>query len=85
MNSTGNAGLDGFLDAIAVRLAAHLHKSGEPRLMSVKDAAAYIGRSPKALWHLIAKGAIPSIREGNRVHLDRADLDQWIELRKTKR
>ena len=43
-----------------------------------------IDRSPKALRHLIAKGDIPAVREGNRIHLDRADLDQWIELRKTR-
>jgi excisionase family DNA binding protein len=85
VNSTGNAGLDGLLDAIAARLAAHLHKSGEPRLMNVNEAATYIGRTPKALRHMIANGTIPEVRQGARVHLDRADLDQWIELRKAKR
>jgi len=53
--------------------------------MSVNEAAAYIGRTPKALRHMIAAGAVPDVREGSRVHLDRADLDQWIELRKAKR
>lgn len=82
MNSTGNAGLDALADAIAVRVAARLHKSEEPRLMSVNEAAAYIGRTPKALRHMIASGSIPVVREGSRLHLDRVDLDQWIELRK---
>jgi excisionase family DNA binding protein len=85
LNSTGNTGLDALVDAIAARVAARLNKSEEPRLMSVNEAAAYIGRTPKALRHMIAAGAVPDVREGSRVHLDRADLDQWIELRKAKR
>ena len=85
MNSTGNVGLDALADAIAVRVAARLNQATEPRLMNVKEAAAYIGRTPKALWHMIANGTIPCVREGSRVHLDRADLDRWIEMRKTKR
>jgi excisionase family DNA binding protein len=85
MNSTGNLGLDVLADAIAARLAARLNQSAEPRLMNVKEAAAYIGRTPKALWHMIAGGTIPCVREGSRVHLDRPDLDRWIEMRKTKR
>jgi len=82
MNSTGNLGLDALADAIAARVATQLSKSEEPRLMTVDRAAEYIGRSPKALRHLIANGALPAVREGTRVHLDRADLDRWIELRK---
>jgi len=85
MNGTGNLGLDILADAIAARVAARLNQSAEPRLMNVKEAAAYIGRTPKALWHMIGGGAISCVREGSRVHLDRADLDRWIEMRKTKR
>jgi excisionase family DNA binding protein len=85
VNSTGNTGLDVLADAIAARVAARLNKSEEPRLMSVNEAAAYIGRTSKALRHMIGGGTIPVVREGSRLHLDRADLDQWIELRKVKR
>jgi excisionase family DNA binding protein len=84
VNSTGNSGLDALVDAIAARVAARLHKSEEPRLMSVDEAAVYIGRTPKALRHMIAGGTVPAVREGSRVHLDRADLDQWVEMRKVK-
>jgi excisionase family DNA binding protein len=59
-----------------------LNQSQNPRLLSVAAAANYISRTPNALRHLIANGTIPSIREGSRVHLDRADLDRWIEMRK---
>jgi excisionase family DNA binding protein len=85
VNSSGNAGLDALADAIAARVAAQLNKSEEPRLMSVNEAAVYISRTPKALRHMIASGAMPAVREGSRVHLDRTDLDQWIEMRKVKR
>lgn len=84
VNSTGNLGLDVLADAIALRVAARINQAREPRLLSVNEAAAYIGRTPKALRHMIAHGAIPAVREGSRVHLDRADLDRWVELRKTK-
>jgi excisionase family DNA binding protein len=80
---TGNSGLDAFADALAERIAARLNAGRQPRLLSVTDAAKYIGRTPKALRHMIANGAISTIREGGRIHLDRADLDRWIELRRT--
>ena len=85
MTSTGNLGLDALADAIAERILARLHQTEQPRLLSVVEAAAYLGRTPKALRHLIASGAIPAVREGSRVHLDRADLDRWVEMRKTQR
>jgi excisionase family DNA binding protein len=83
--TTGNLGLDALADAIAERVLARLHQPDAPRVMSVAAAAAYVGRSQKAIRHLIAKGALPAIREGSRVHLDRCDLDTWVDLRKTGR
>ena len=85
MPTTGNPGLDGLVDAIADRILARLHQTEQPRLLSVDEAATYLGRTPKALRHMIANGIIPAVREGSRVHLDRADLDRWVEMRKTQR
>ena len=82
--STGNSGLDVLADAIAERVLARLHQSEQPRLLSVNEAAAYIGRTSKALRHMIADGSVPAVREGSRIHLDRTDLDGWIEMRKCK-
>jgi excisionase family DNA binding protein len=76
MTSTGNLGLDTLADAIAERILARLHQTEQPRLLTVDEAAAYVGRTSKALRHMIANGAIPSVREASRVHLDRADLDR---------
>src|ERR1039457_5764126 len=59
-------------------------KHGQSRsVLDVRAAADYIGRSPSALRHLIAKGAIPCVRRDGRVQLDRQDLDNWVELSKT--
>jgi hypothetical protein len=83
MISTGNQGLDALADAIAGRVLARLHESDQPRLLNVNEAA-YIGRTPKALRHMISVGSVPAVREGTRLHLDRADLDRWIEMRKCR-
>ena len=48
-------------------------------LLSIKEAAAYLGRTPYSSQHLIADKAIPVVRVGRRVHLHRKDLDEWIE------
>jgi excisionase family DNA binding protein len=85
MTSTGNLGLDGLADAIAERILARLHQTEQPRLLSVAEAATYLGRTQKALRHMVANGVIPAVREGSRVHLDRADLDHWVEMRKVQR
>jgi excisionase family DNA binding protein len=87
VTTTGNQSLDALADAIAERvlqrLLAALDKD-KCRLLDVSAAAAYIGRTPSALRHLIAKGTIPSVRRDGRVQLDRADLDNWLEMGKTR-
>jgi excisionase family DNA binding protein len=82
-NSTGNAGLDALVDAIANRMVARLQLSQDSRLLSVREAAEYLGRTEKSLRHMIANSIIPAVREGTRVQLDRSDLDRWIEMRKS--
>ena len=78
-----------FVTALATEIAARINpqiqrRNGPTanRLLSVKDAAAYIGRTEQALQHLIHKREIVVVRKGRRVHLDRADLDRWIESNK---
>ena len=50
-----------------------------PRLLTVKDAATYIGRTEQAVQHLIHRRELIVVRRGRRVHLDRSDLDRWID------
>lgn len=85
MESTGNLGLDALADAIAERVAARI-MAAQPaqRLMDVRTAAEYIGRSAAALRHLVAKGVLPSVRRDGRVYCDRKDLDSWIEISKSR-
>jgi excisionase family DNA binding protein len=55
----------------------------EPRLLTVEQAAGYIGRSEQAVRHLIFQRDIPVVRTGRCVRIDRKDLDRWIENYKT--
>ncbi len=54
----------------------------QPTLLNVKDAAIYLGRSEQSIQHLIFEKELPVVRVGRRVHLDRRDLDAWIEKNK---
>jgi excisionase family DNA binding protein len=83
MTSTGNVGLDVLADAIARRVV-EIMADRDTRLMTVKQAAEYLGLSQKAVRHKIAEGTIPAVREGSRVRLDRGDLDHWIDLRRAR-
>ena len=54
------------------------------RLLTVKEAAEYLGRSEWSVRELIWAGSLPIVREGRRIHLDLEDLDNWISERKTR-
>jgi excisionase family DNA binding protein len=54
----------------------------QPALLNVKQTAAYLGRSEQSVQHLIFQKELPVVRVGRRVHLDRRDLDAWIEKNK---
>jgi excisionase family DNA binding protein len=69
---------------VRTQLSTHLETAPRitPMLLNVKDAAVYLGRSEQALQHLIFQKEFPLVRVGRRVHLDRRDLDVWIEKNK---
>jgi excisionase family DNA binding protein len=54
----------------------------QPTLLTVKNAAVYLGRSEQAIQHLVFERHLPVVRVGRRVHLDRRDLDAFIEKNK---
>ena len=58
------------------------HNRAERRLLTVKAAAEYIGRTEQAVQHLIYKRELVVVRKGRRVHVDCSDLDRWIEANK---
>ncbi|MBY0504441.1 MAG: helix-turn-helix domain-containing protein [Bryobacteraceae bacterium] len=80
--------LDPLVDAIAERVAARVRAELSARtavvpvLLNVKDAGVYLGRTEQAVQHLIFQKELPVVRVGRRVHLDRRDLDAWIEKNK---
>ena len=82
--------LESLLDALADRVAAKLPRPPGlaggivPRLLSVEQAAVYIGRSKASVQHMVAAGDLPVVRADRRVFLDREDLDRWIEQNKSR-
>lgn len=59
-----------------------MNEAVSKRLYSVKEAGRYLGRSPWAIRHLIWEGHLPQVRQGRRVMVDVADMDQFIEKHK---
>ena len=53
-----------------------------PRLLTVEEAATYLGRTKGSVQHLVADGGLPVVRSDRRVFLDIQDLDRWIERNK---
>ena len=90
MNHNGNvpASIDwnAILDDLAERIAAKLRDQGASprmrRLLSREAAAEYIGRTESGVDHLVASGAIPTVRADRRVMFDVRDLDAWIDANK---
>ena len=82
--------IDGLLDKLAERVADRIGErlggngSGavRPRLLTVEQAAHYLGRSKASVQHLVADGGLPVVRSDRRVFLDIRDLDRWIERNK---
>jgi excisionase family DNA binding protein len=81
--------VDAIAEEVATKVksevAAHVQQLAgkvQPVLFNVKDAALYLGRPEQAVQHLIFEKALPVVRIGRRVHLDRRDLDAWIEKNK---
>ena len=56
----------------------------KPRLLTVKEAAIFLGRSIPSIRELIWAGSLPIVRVGRRIHLDLPDLEKFIENHKTR-
>jgi excisionase family DNA binding protein len=81
--------LDSIIDTLASALAARLgpdlrtHSGSAsivPRLLTVDQAAVYLGRSKEAVQHMVAARKLPVVRDGRRVFLDVRELDRWIGI-----
>ena len=83
--------IDALLTDLAKRVAAEvrvdLKQNGSgtavrPRLLTVEQAATYLGRSKASVQHMVSDGVLPTVRNDRRVFLDVVDLDTWIERHK---
>ena len=57
---------------------------GEKRLISVEDAARYLGVQKSTTYSWAWRRKIPSVKMGRRLLFDREDLDQMIEAGKRR-
>ena len=81
--------LESLLDALADRVAERVNQrldttSPTTRLLSIDQAAAYLGRSMEAIRHMISAGKIPTVRGDRRTQVDIRDLDAWIAANKQR-
>jgi hypothetical protein len=74
-------------ELIAAKVAEKLGPGLRPkRLLTIAEAAAYIGRTEHAIRHMTGKGGrggLPCVRTDRRTFLDVRDLDAWIDANKT--
>jgi excisionase family DNA binding protein len=54
-----------------------------PRLLALKDAAGYLGRTARGMRELYWAGKIPIVRDGKKIYFDRQDLDSYVQKNKT--
>ncbi len=62
-----------------------LDKSFRQRLLSIKEAAVYLGRTENALRKIYWDGKIPVVRSDRRIFIDVKDLEKYIEKHKERR
>ena len=85
---TSSFDIDALLTDLARRVAAEVREhsgrcgAGMTRLLTVEQAATYLGRSKASVQHMVADGVLPTVRSDRRVFLDVVDLDAWIERHK---
>lgn len=75
--------IDRIADAVVSRLESRLPATNGNRLLSVDAAAAMLGRSKDAVYMLINRGRLASVREGRRVHIELAELERFIDRNRT--
>jgi excisionase family DNA binding protein len=78
--------IDEVANRVAAKVSAELATAAghvvKPRLLTLEQAAIYIGRTLAAIQHMISEGRMPTVRSDRRVFVDIRDLDQWIEQNK---
>lgn len=73
------------IDAVAAAVVEKLRAIEEKpakRLLTVDDAATYLGRTAHSIRHMVKQGRLPTVPLDNRIFLDIRDLDSLIESKK---
>ena len=67
-------------DAVAAKVVTQLAGQGgaTKRLFTLSEAALYLGRTQKAIEHLIDRGRIPVTKLDGKRQIDRTTLDKLI-------
>jgi excisionase family DNA binding protein len=73
--------IDAIAEGVARRLEGNILQQQRPnrRLLVIDDAAEYLGYTPVAIRHMVAKGQLPAVRNGRTIRFDIGDLDRWVE------
>jgi excisionase family DNA binding protein len=71
-------------DAIAEAIITRLQDSAvlAPRLLTLSQAAMYLGMTPDALKAKVHMGRIPTVEIDKKLRFDKVDLDRIIEQNK---
>ena len=73
---------EALVDALADRVAERIREqplTSQQRLLTVRQAAEYIGRTEPAVRHLIAQSKIRAHKADRRISIDVRELDRWVE------
>ena len=79
---------DPLARSIVEQVVAELRKQMQeapvvkPRLLSVEQAAQYLGRTPSAVYNMLSTGKLKRVGLDGRVYFDVQDLDRMIEAAK---
>jgi len=71
-------------EAVAQQVIAQLAAQGgvpQQRLFAIPEAAVYLGRTPKAIEHMIARGTLQVTKLDGKRQIDRSALDKIISDR----
>jgi hypothetical protein len=66
-----------------VASAQGIHNPPLQRLFSLKEASIFLGRSLWSTRELVWAGKIPIVRDGKRIFVDIADLEEYVVKHKT--
>lgn len=66
----------------AIKRALRVSDVSQRRLLSTKEAAAYLTLCEREVYNMIACRQLASVKHGKRRMIDIIDLDQWISSRK---